>query len=292
MKKYPTIGGKIMRNESSSTSEKTDSGLGTLAILMRPRWRAILIVTLVLSMSIILPVAILNRPPTVRGLPSGSRTIGFLVDSNGFEDVSGSKNPVVTIYDGTNTAAFLKSNDGKVHRLVIFTPTVIQSPGFTGLIKFDFRIDTAGSYAYCDFYTGKCGVLKVPVRGDVNGDFRVFKPDNDTIAQYFGSSLSSTWNSADKPYLDGRVDATDLNVVAFYFGVPPPWPAPYNPDVNGDGTVNIVDLSTVGAQYGATAPAPFNNPNQGPDINYDNIVNIIDAATMGANWNCDIFTCP
>jgi hypothetical protein len=78
------------------------------------------------------------------------------------------------------------------------------------------------------------------------------------------------------------MSATDLNIVSYFFGVPPPWPAPYNPDVNGDEKVDVLDLAAASSAIGQTTPAPFNTHNQGPDLNYDNTVNIVDLSTWAA----------
>lgn len=260
------------------------------------RWRITkrrAIVLLLVAMSLAITTPSLHLPQSAKGLPANNRSIGLRADSSGWHDLSTSTNPTITIYDDSNVTVFLYSGDGANHRLLIFTPTLIQSPGFSGstVVKFSFTLDTAGVYGYCDSYTGACGTLRVNVIGDVNGDFSVTTADRDIINSNFGKSLNTTWKSADKPYLDGRVDYTDLNIVSYFFSVPPPWPAPYNPDVNGDGKVDVLDLAAVSGAMGQTAPAPFNNPNQGPDLNYDNTVNIVDLSTWGSHNGCTILTC-
>lgn len=54
------------------------------------------------------------------------------------------------------------------------------------------------------------------------------------------------------------------------------------PDLNGDGTVNIVDLAQVGAAFGAVPSSP--NWNARADLNFDGQVNIIDLAVVAASF--------
>ncbi|TMI14134.1 hypothetical protein E6H33_09100 [Candidatus Bathyarchaeota archaeon] len=260
--------------------------------LSRRRWRVVALIA-VSAMLALTPLTATHFLTLAHALPTRNRTIGLRADAAGWHDLPTSTNPTISIYDDTNVTAFLNSGDGAAHQLVIFTPTLIQSPVFSGTptIKFSFTLDTAGVYGYCDQNTGQCGTLRVNVIGDVNGDFVVNSADGNIISQYYSSKLNSSWNPQDKPYLDGRVDFTDLLIVGYFFGVPPPWPTPYNPDVNGDGKVDISDLSAVSAHLGNTAPAPFNNPNQGPDINYDNTIDILDASAYAAHNGCTITTC-
>jgi hypothetical protein len=52
-------------------------------------------------------------------------------------------------------------------------------------------------------------------------------------------------------------------------------------DVNGDGTVNILDAIALGDSFFATPNSPNWNPNA--DLNGDNVVDILDATIM-ANY--------
>lgn len=55
-----------------------------------------------------------------------------------------------------------------------------------------------------------------------------------------------------------------------------------SPDINGDRSVNIVDLAQVGAAFGAIPSSPNWNPNA--DLNFDSVINIIDLAIVAANF--------
>jgi hypothetical protein len=60
----------------------------------------------------------------------------------------------------------------------------------------------------------------------------------------------------------------------------------YNADINGDGRVNISDLSVLAANYGQLGRTHA----QG-DINGDNAVNISDLSILAANWGATTTTC-
>lgn len=258
---------------------------------LRQRWR-VGVAIVAAAMLAITPLMANHLFTPAHALPAFHRTIGLRVDSSGWHDLPTTTNPTISVYDDTNVTFFLQASDSAVHQLIIFSSTLIQSPSFSSTtIIFNAVLDTAGTYGYCDQDTGQCGLLNVKIIGDVNGDFVVNQADGNIISKYFGATLNATWNNQDKPYLDGRVDFTDLLIVGFFFGVPGPWPSPYNPDVNGDGKVDITDLTLVASHQGDTAPAPFNTPNQGPDINYDNTVNISDLSLWGSHKGCTITTC-
>ena len=55
-----------------------------------------------------------------------------------------------------------------------------------------------------------------------------------------------------------------------------------SPDLNLDGSVNIIDLAHVGAAFGAFPSSPNWNPNA--DLNFDSVINIIDLAIVAANF--------
>ena len=55
-----------------------------------------------------------------------------------------------------------------------------------------------------------------------------------------------------------------------------------SPDINGDRSVNIIDLAQVGAAFGAIPSSPNWNPNA--DMNFDSVINIIDLAIVAANF--------
>lgn len=55
-----------------------------------------------------------------------------------------------------------------------------------------------------------------------------------------------------------------------------------SPDLNNDGTINIIDLARIGAAFGSTPTSAGWNPDV--DLNFDNVVNIIDLAIVAANF--------
>ena len=55
-----------------------------------------------------------------------------------------------------------------------------------------------------------------------------------------------------------------------------------SPDLNGDGTINIIDLARIGAAFGFTPASAGWNPDV--DLNFDSVVNIIDLAIVAANF--------
>ncbi len=240
-----------------------------------------------------------NPIRTAAGLPIAQRTIGLTVDANGFEDLPNSNNPAIAVYDDINITIFLLDYDQTTnakHQLTISLPTTVKSSVLTSygqIAVFSFTAMPSGTYKYCDAFNKKaCGTFQVKVYGDVNGDNVVDNTDYNIVKANYGQFLNSSWNIGDKPYLDGRIDFTDFVVVDYFLYKTGPFPTPYNPDVNGDGIVNIVDISIIGARLGLTAPSPFNNPNQGPDLNYDNQVNIIDVSGVAAHIGCTPRKCP
>jgi hypothetical protein len=70
-----------------------------------------------------------------------------------------------------------------------------------------------------------------------------------------------------------RLDAFDI-----YYRVSSTIPG----DVNGDGTVDIIDLGLLAEAYGSTSTSP--NWNQTRDINDDGVVDIFDIGITSANW--------
>lgn len=256
--------------------------------------RALLLSALALTLSVNLFTPI----PSVEALPFNNRTIGLTIDSTGWHDLSGSTNPPISVYRDNLVSMFLRNEDGATHQLIIDTPTPITSPLLTTngqIVMFSFVAAPAGGmvdFTYCDAFSAACGIFQIKVPGDVNGDSVVNVSDLALVGASFLSSLSAGWNLGDSPYLDGRVDNTDLIIVSFYFLTTGPWPAPYVPDINGDGVVNFIDLGIVGSNFGASATPPFSNSNQGPDVTYDNVVNVSDLAIIGGNFLCTPATCP
>jgi len=188
--------------------------------LLKRRWRFVGLLILAATLAIT-PLSINHFLAPAHALPASQRTIGLRVDASGWHDLPSSTNPALSVYDNTNVTFFLQGSDSAAHQLIIFTPTLIQSPVFsTTIIIFNAVLNPAGSYGYCDEKTGQCGLLNIKIIGDVNGDMVVNTADRNIINQYFGQSLNVSWNSADKPYMDGRVDYTDLLIVSFFFGVP------------------------------------------------------------------------
>lgn len=55
-------------------------------------------------------------------------------------------------------------------------------------------------------------------------------------------------------------------------------------DINGDGTVNVVDLSLLLSSFGSRSPACTTNPSYTCDLNSDNVVNIFDLSVLLGNY--------
>ena len=67
---------------------------------------------------------------------------------------------------------------------------------------------------------------------------------------------------------DGVVNILDLTLVATQFGATPAADQALNPDVNGDGTVNVLDLTLVASHFGSRSGIPF----EVTDATFDDIV--------------------
>ncbi len=68
--------------------------------------------------------------------------------------------------------------------------------------------------------------------------------------------------------VDGTVNILDLTLVAANFGATPTVNQKLNPDVNGDGTVNILDLTLVASHFGKRSGIPY----EVTDATFDAIV--------------------
>ena len=68
--------------------------------------------------------------------------------------------------------------------------------------------------------------------------------------------------------LDGAVNILDLTLVAANFGATPAADQTPNADVNRDGIVNILDLTLVAIHFGSRSGIPF----EVTDTNFDDIV--------------------
>ena len=72
---------------------------------------------------------------------------------------------------------------------------------------------------------------------------------------------------------DGVINILDLTFVAASIGTTPAADQPLNPDVNGDGTVNILDLTRVASHVGKTVPPPVAFVSANPAIGSQLTVN-------------------
>ena len=72
---------------------------------------------------------------------------------------------------------------------------------------------------------------------------------------------------------DGVINILDLTLVAANIGTTPAADQPLNPDVNGDGTVNILDLTRVASHVGKTVPRPVAFVSANPAIGSQLTVN-------------------
>ena len=62
-------------------------------------------------------------------------------------------------------------------------------------------------------------------------------------------------------------------------------PPVLNPDVNGDGYVNILDMVLVGQHWGDIIEIPPEEYVPPPwDVNGDGVVNVLDMVIIGQNW--------
>lgn len=74
--------------------------------------------------------------------------------------------------------------------------------------------------------------------------------------------------SASDVNADGTINILDLTTIAVHFNTTPPTDLTVKPDVNGDGIVNILDLTLAASHFGRRSGIPF----EVTDANFDDIV--------------------
>ena len=67
---------------------------------------------------------------------------------------------------------------------------------------------------------------------------------------------------------DGTINILDLTTIATHFNTTPPANLTAKPDINGDGIVNILDLTLAASHFGRRSGIPF----EVTDVNFDDIV--------------------
>lgn len=95
--------------------------------------------------------------------------------------------------------------------------------------------------------------------GDINEDGKIDMSDIGIVARAYGSSCSPGWNPQADVNDDGVVDSEDLDIVLDAYGSYPGDPN-WNPDadINGDGKVDMRDLAIVSRAYGTHCDPDWN----------------------------------
>jgi len=135
--------------------------------------------------------------------------------------------------------------------------------------------------------------FNVTVYADQNatiiGDEITIATRNVTLTSRNSTIVTFTWDTTDMPYGDytisavatpvpGETDTTDNTFIDGTVLVTIPG------DINGDGTVNILDAGLISAHWYPGPPIGPLGYNPVADINNDGSVNIVDAAIISANW--------
>ena len=177
---------------------------------------------------------------TLTGHTSWIRSVAFSPDGGTLTSVGGLRNGTVRLWD-VETGTMLYTLTGQTGWImsVAFSPDggTLASGSFNGTV----RLWDVGTGTHISTLTGHPDLVESVA----------FSPD--------GSILAS-----------GSSDGTVL-----LWGLEPTAPPQLAEDVNGDGVVNILDLTLVAANFGATGQ-------NAADVNGDGVVNILDLTLVAA----------
>lgn len=129
-------------------------------------------------------------------------------------------------------------------------------------------------------------IIRWRLLGDVNDDGIVDTLDLSALSEAFGSTggspPSANWNPDADLNKDNLVNILDLHILGKNYEKTR-WTL--LGDVNDDGTVDASDLSALSQAFGSTrGPPPSANWNPAANLNKDNFVNILDLYTLGKNY--------
>lgn len=95
--------------------------------------------------------------------------------------------------------------------------------------------------------------------------------DHATLCAGALSKVASTEQSPDRPAVDDNDDQIGVEIWENKAGIPQA-----GSDVNGDGTINMLDLAFIATHYGGNDPRA--------DLNNDGVVNLLDLVLVASNY--------
>ena len=145
---------------------------------------------------------------------------------------------------------------GRRSTLLILCP--VDTTAYSGVVNGSINVYSyhyhLSRYLYLDVYAPNAGDTGLSPTTDPN------HANEEKLIQWM-TTLDSTGQ-------DTVVTSSELRLVP-------------DADINGDGTVNYLDLTQLGINYGVADPSDFGTSHVRTDINRDGVTNYLDLTTLG-----------
>jgi hypothetical protein len=125
--------------------------------------------------------------------------------------------------------------------------------------------------------TGNCWLLNITFQADQGLIWKQGQPNTLQGQIWFNQAELNFTDDPSLQYVQGGVNQINVNQANYNF-------QPIQGDVNNDGTVNILDLSTVAHFYNVQKGDPTWPAASTYDLNGDGIIDIYDLVIVASNW--------